>query len=88
MQRPQFTAETSSPVARPESLMWILVVGLFCKYHFAKVDVVGAYLHTPRPPGSSVQAHVALQTNRRRFRQLTSRMEEVPSFGRKDLGRA
>ena len=50
MQRPQFTAETSSPVARLESLMWILVIGLYCRYCFAKIDVVGAYLHTPRPP--------------------------------------
>jgi hypothetical protein len=49
MQKPEYTAATSSPVVRHETVMWFLAVCVVCKLHRLKIDFIGAYLNTPRP---------------------------------------
>ena len=49
MQKPEFTASTSSPVVRHETVMWFLAIAVYCRMKRVKIDFVGAYLNTPRP---------------------------------------
>jgi hypothetical protein len=50
MQKEEYVKATSSPVVRHETVMWFIAVSVFCKMKRVKIDFVGAYLNTPRPP--------------------------------------
>jgi hypothetical protein len=50
MQKEEYVSATSSPVVRHETVMWFIAVSVYCKMKRVKIDFVGAYLNTPRPP--------------------------------------
>lgn len=49
-QRPEYTAESSSPVARIESVYMLASIAAFRGWEVVKFDVVSGYPNTPRPP--------------------------------------
>ena len=51
-QRPEFTAESSSPVARIESIYALAGIAAFRKWPFMRFDVVCGYPNATRPPRS------------------------------------
>jgi hypothetical protein len=60
MQRPEFTGESSSPVARFETLCLHPSVGVFLGWKWFKIDFVDAYHLTPMDPAVKHQ-HVSMQ---------------------------
>ena len=49
-QKPEYTAESSSPVARIESVYMLASIAAFRGWEVIKFDVVSGYPNTPRPP--------------------------------------